>query len=114
MNKVFLFSIVYIVGIVISAFAQILLKKAAVVKRKNILKEYLNCKTITAYTIFFLATLCSLLAYKYIPLSLGPILGMSEYLFVAIMSYVFLKEKISKQKLIGIGIILVGILVFSL
>ena len=87
MNKVLIYSGIYILGVIVSAVAQILLKKSADVKRENKLKEYLNFKTIFAYGIFFAATLCTVIAYKYVPLSMGPVLGTTEYIFVAILSY---------------------------
>lgn len=114
MNKVVIYSGIYILGVIISAFAQILLKKSADVKRESKIKEYLNFKTIFAYAIFFGATLCTVFAYKYVPLSMGPILGTTEYIFVAILSYFLLKEKISKKKLIGLITIVFGVLIFSL
>lgn len=114
MNKVLIYSGIYILGVIISALAQILLKKSADVERENKLKEYLNFKTIFAYGIFFGATLCTVLAYKYVPLSMGPILGTTEYVFVALLSYWLLKEKISKKKLIGLITIVLGVLIFSI
>lgn len=114
MNKVVLYSGIYILGIIISSFAQILLKKSANIERNSKIEEYLNIRTILAYTIFFGATLCSVFAYKYIPLSFGPILGTTEYIFIAILSYFFLKEKINKRKLLGLIIIVIGVFIFSL
>lgn len=114
MSKIAIFSCVYLIGVIISAFAQILLKKSAMIQRESKIKEYLNVKTIIAYGIFFSATLCSVYAYKYVPLSMGPILGTTEYIFIAILSYFFLKEKISKKKLLGLIIIICGILIYSL
>lgn len=114
MNKVLIFSGIYILGVIISALAQILLKKSADIERESKIKEYLNFKTIFAYMIFFGATLCSVFAYKYVPLSMGPILGATEYVFVAVLSYLLLKEKISKKKLIGLITIILGVLIFSI
>lgn len=114
MNKVLIYSGIYILGVIVSAVAQILLKKSADVKRENKLKEYLNFKTIFAYGIFFAATLCTVIAYKYVPLSMGPVLGTTEYIFVAILSYWLLKEKVSKRKLIGLISIILGVLIFSI
>ena len=114
MSNVLIYSGIYILGVIISALAQVLLKKSADVKRESKLKEYLNFKTIFAYVIFFGATLCTVFAYKYVPLSMGPILGTTEYIFVAILSYWLLKEKISKKKLIGLITIVIGVLVFSI
>ncbi len=114
MNKVLIYSSIYLLGVIVSAFAQILLKKSANIERENKIKEYLNFKTIFAYGIFFGATLCSVFAYKYVPLSMGPILGTTEYIFVALLSYWLLKEKIGKKKLIGLVTIIIGVLVFSI
>ena len=114
MNKIVLYTMIYIVGVIISAIAQVLLKKSADTNKGNILKEYLNIKTILSYTIFFMATLCTVFSYKYIPLSFGPILGTLEYLFVALLSYYFLKEKIKKKKLIGLFIIIVGVFIYAM
>lgn len=114
MNKVLIYSSIYLLGVIVSAFAQILLKKSANIERENKIKEYLNFKTIFAYGIFFGATLCSVFAYKYVQLSMGPILGTTEYIFVALLSYWLLKEKIGKKKLIGLVTIIIGVLVFSI
>ena len=114
MNKVFIYGLIYIAGVLISAFAQVLLKKSAEAKKDSIIKEYLNVKTICSYSIFFIATLCSVFAYKYLPLSYGPILGTLEYIFVAVLSYIFLKEKIKKKKLIGLLIVLAGVFIYSI
>jgi len=114
MSNVTTFSLVYIIGVIISSFAQILLKKSADDKKDNIIKEYLNPRTVFAYFIFFMATLCTVIAYKYIPLSYGPILGTLEYVFVAVLSYLLLKERIKKKKLLGILLVLLGIFIYSL
>lgn len=114
MNRVLVFSGIYILGVFVSSIAQILLKKSANIERENKLKEYLNFKTIFAYGIFFGATLCTLFAYKYIPLTMGTILETTGYIFITVLSYFFLKEKISKKKLIGLIIIIIGVLIFSI
>lgn len=114
MSKIFLFSLIYILGVIVSSFAQILLKKSALIKRGSKIKEYINIKTIIAYSMLFSATFCSMFAYKYIPLSMGPILGTTEYIFIAILSYLFLKEKINKRKFWGLTIIILGIIIYSL
>ncbi|MDO4830708.1 MAG: EamA family transporter [Clostridia bacterium] len=114
MNEKILFSLIFIFGVFISSISQIILKKSADKTYDSRIKEYLNPKVILAYTIFFAATLCSVWAYTVIPLSLGPILESAGYIFVAFLSWLFLKEKISKQKLIGLSIIIIGIIIYSL
>src|SRR5574344_1592931 len=106
--------LVYIAGTFISAVSQIILKKSTEKKYKNKIREYLNARVMIAYFIFFAATLCTVIAYKYVPLSMGPILGATEYIFVAVLSYFLLKEKINRKKLIGLLLIIGGVIIFAL
>ncbi|MBP5512432.1 EamA family transporter [Candidatus Saccharibacteria bacterium] len=112
MNNTIFFSGLYLVGVLISAIAQVLLKKSADKKHESKIKEYMNVPTIVAYGMFFAATVCNLFAYKYISLSTGPVLGTIEYILVAIFGYFFLKEKVTRRKAIGLLIIFVGVIVF--
>lgn len=113
MNEKVIFSLIFLFGVFISSISQIILKKSANKTYTHWIREYLNPRVIFAYIIFFGATLCSVWAYKVIPLSLGPILESSGYIFVAFLSWLFLKEKINKQKLIGLSVIIIGIIIYS-
>jgi multidrug transporter EmrE-like cation transporter len=95
----------------ISSASQILLKKAAEKKYDNIVQEYLNPWVIVAYVIFFCSSLMTIVAYKGVPLSMGPILESCGYIFVTIMGRCCLKENISRKKIIGMVCILAGIIV---
>ncbi|MBQ9229398.1 MAG: EamA family transporter [Eubacterium sp.] len=114
MNSKILFVLIYIAGVFVSAVAQILLKKSAGKTYESKIKEYLNPYVIISYAIFFGATFCTIYAYKEVPLSLGPILAASEYIFVAVLSRLVLKEHISLKKFIGLSVIVAGIIVYSL
>ena len=81
---------------------------------ENKLQEYLNPKVIIAYGIFFLSSLITVIAYKGVPLSLGPILEASGYIFVSLLGYFVLHEKIGKRKIVGLITILLGIVIFNL
>lgn len=105
---------IYLSGLLVSSFAQILLKISAGKNHKSKIREYLNPYVLTAYFIYFGVALCTMYAYKGIPLSLGPILAASEYFFVAILSRLILREEIRKQKLIGLTIIVAGIIIYAL
>ena len=86
----------------------------AVLRRnKALLAEYLNPFTVFAYVVFVVATLLTIISYTEVPLSMAPILGASEYFFVAALSRAVLKEKISPQKAIGLCVIVIGVLVYS-
>ena len=114
MNSKVLFTLIYLAGVFISAVAQIILKKSAGKEYESKIREYLNPYVIISYAIFFGATFCTIYAYKEVPLSFGPILAASEYVFVAVLSRIFLKEKINLKKFIGLSIIIAGIIIYSL
>lgn len=114
MSTKILFALIYIAGVFVSAIAQILLKKSAGKTYESKIREYLNPYVIISYAIFFGATFCTIYAYKEVPLSLGPILAASEYIFVAVLSRLILKEKINLKKFIGLSVIVAGIVIYSL
>ena len=105
-------TIILFLSVFISAISQILLKKSALKKWKNPLREYLNLYVITAYTIFFTAVFLDLLALRKVNLSLVPVAEASSYIFVIILSRIFLKEKLSKLKALAILLIMTGIILF--
>ena len=55
-----------------------------------------------------------MIALRKLPLSLSPMWQSLGQIFVVILSYFFLHEKITKGKLKGIAIIVLGIVIFSL
>lgn len=101
-------------GTFISAVSQVMLKKAAQKTYDSPIKEYLNPLVISAYIIFFAATLCSIYAYKVVPLSMGPVLEATSYIYVTLFGVAIFHEKISKRKLGALVLILSGIVVYSL
>ena len=101
-------------GTFISAVSQVLLKKAAQKKYDNVIQEYLNPRVIVAYGIFFGATLLSILAYRVVPLSMGPIIEATSYIYVTIFGVMIFKERINKKKLIALAVIIIGIVVYSM
>lgn len=113
MSKEQIYILIFLFSVVISSVSQILLKISANQKYDTRIKEYLNPKVIIAYTLFFGATLITVLAYKYVPLSFGPVLESTGYIFVTLLGYFILKEKIGKQKLLGMAVIIFGVLLFN-
>ena len=103
-----------LLGTFISAVSQVLLKKAANKTYDSKVKEYMNPLVIIAYGIFFGATLMTVLAYKVVPLSMGPILEATSYIYVTIFGVTIFKERINKKKLVALGLIILGICVYSL
>lgn len=109
-----IYIVIYNISILVSSISQILLKKSARVDYENAIKEYLNFKVIFAYGLFFLSTLLTMLALKGIPLSFGALLESLGYIYVMILSRIFLSEKITLRKIIGITLIIIGIACYAL
>ena len=115
MNRdILIYSLIFVFGVFISGISQVMLKKAAMVKYDSWIKEYLNPRVIIAYGIFFAATLLSIWAYKVIPLSMGPMLDATGYIFVTIFGITIFKEKINAKKWAALALIIAGIAVYSL
>ncbi len=105
--------LIFLASSLISAFSQILLKIAAKKKYDSWIFEYLNVRVISAYFVFFLATLLTVYCYKVVPLSIGAMLEASGYVFVTILGRIILKEKVSGRKIIGMALVILGVVIVA-
>ena len=105
---------IFLISVLVSSVSQILLKISAGKTYDSKIKEYLNAPVIIAYGLFFLSTVVTVLAYKYVDLSLGPVLEATGYIWVTLLGYLILREKVSRKKLLGLIVIIVGIIVFNI
>lgn len=106
--------IIMIVSGVLSSFSQILLKKSAQTKKESVIKEYLNLYVIVGYGITALCMILTMIAYKGVPFKYGAVLESLTYIYIMILSKMLLDEKLTKRKITGNLIIVVGVIVFSL
>lgn len=107
------YALIMLTGTFIASCSQIVLKKAAEKEYASKIAEYLNPMVMGAYIVFFGASLCSVIGYKMVPLSIGPILEATGYIWVAILGKIFLGEHISKKKGLGLLVIIAGIVIAS-
>lgn len=59
-----------------------------------------------------ISTILTILAFRGLEYKNGPIIESIGYIFIMILSKIFLKEKFTKNKIIGNALILVGIMIF--
>lgn len=111
MNK---YMMLMLICTVFSAASQILLKQSANQKYGSALKEYLNWRVITAYLIFGSVLLANTYAYTQVDMKYGPVLDTFTYVFVLLFSWLILKEKITKGKLIGNLLIVAGVIIYTM
>ena len=112
MNKTFI--LIMLGGTFFTAVSQILLKQSSNIKYENKIREYLNFRVILSYGMFFLILLLNTWCYTKVDMKFGPVIDTAAYVFVLIFSWRILKEKITRGKIIGNLIIIVGILVYTL
>ena len=112
-STVLLYSCVLLLGVFISSISQVMLKKAALKEYDSPIKEYLNPLVVFAYVLFLGTTFLSIMAYRGIPLSMGPILEATSYVYVTVFGVTIFKEKMTRKKLVALGLILAGICVYS-
>ena len=104
--------IILVISVIISTCSQILLKKASNIEYSSKIKEYLNWRVIVGYGMMVISTILTIIAFKGMDYKNGPIIESLGYIFMMFLSRWFLNEKITKKKIIGNSLILLGILIF--
>lgn len=113
MQEISFFYQLVIVGIFASACSQILLKQSADHKYRSWLSSILNWRVTLAYSIFFGSLLINITAMsRGVNLKDLPVLESLGYVFVPVLSWLFLKEKIDKQILLSMALIIIGVIIF--
>ena len=64
------------------------------------------------YGLLFISTILTILAFKGLDYKNGPIIESLGYVFILFLGNIFLKEKITKKKILGNALILLGIVIF--
>lgn len=99
----------------VASFAQILLKKSAMEPHDSIIKEYLNVKVICGYGLMFVGMFLTIIAYgRGVQYKNGPIMESIGNIWVVILSFLFFREPITRNKVLGNILILLGIVIFYL
>ena len=101
-------------GTFFAAVSQILLKQSAGKTYRHPIFEYLNWRVMLAYAMFFGVLLLNTYAFTKVDLKYGAVIDSFAYVFVLLLSYLILKERITKGKLIGNLIIIAGIIIYTI
>lgn len=111
-NELF-YALFLLFGVFVSAISQVILKKAALKTYDSKIKEYINPLVITAYVMFVGTTFLSIYAYKGLPISMGPVLEATSYVYVTVFGLLFFNERLNIKKIIALLFIIVGIVCCS-
>ena len=98
----------YLLSTFLASVSQVLLKKAALREHKSLLAEYTDWRVVLGYGLFVGCSLLTMLAYKGVPLNVGPVLEATGYIYVTFY------EKMSPKKIGALVLIILGILIYAL
>lgn len=115
MKNNYIYYLFLIFSCCISAFSQILLKKASQKQYKNFIKQYINCYVIFGYCLYALVVVLNSFIIKYLSITITSALTESLPIILSfITGKVFFNEKITKNKIIGGMIIIAGIIIIMI
>ena len=106
--------LIAVISVTVAGFSQILLKKGAMRPHVSFIKDYVNAPVISGYALMFISVLATMFAYRGIEYMTVQIIEALGYILVPVLSYFFFKEKFTKNKVIGIAIIIIGMLVYGM
>ena len=108
------FMVSMFLSVVVASVSQVLLKKSALKKYDNVIKEYLNPYVIGGYGLLFGSMLLTVYAYSGMDFKNGPVIESLGNVFVLVLGYFVFRERISFRKILGIACIMAGIVIFNL
>ena len=114
MNELQIYICILIVSVFVASLSQILLKISANKTYRDRLHEYLNPYVIIGYGMMVASTLLTVAGYVGLEYKNGAIIESLGFVLVMFLSRFFFGEKITKKKLLGNSLILIGIFVFYL
>ena len=106
--------VLLILSVAVASVSQIILKLSASEEHSSVIKEYFNIKVVVGYGMMVFSTILTILAFRGLDYKNGPIIESLGYIFVMLLSYFILHEKITRKKVIGNALILLGIAMFYL
>ncbi|PFI46542.1 multidrug ABC transporter [Bacillus cereus] len=108
------YMLLFIFGIILANYSQILLKKATLQHYDSRIKEYANPYVIIGYFLFVINAGLNVIALKGLALKQASALESLSYIIILIFGWYFLGEKITKRKVIGNIIIVIGVIVYCI
>jgi len=108
-----IYYILILVVIVFTSIAHLLLKKGSAPEQDTKLAMYTNPYSLAAYAIFAMVAFVSIYAMKGFDLKVFFALNSLTYICIPVLSFIFLRESCTRNKLIGIIVISLGVIIFN-
>lgn len=113
MNSLICYAFLF-AGVLAASFSQILLKKGATMQYASFIREYLNPWVISGYLLLVGSTVLNICGLRGLSFMNGPVMESLGFVLVLFLSRLFFGERITKRRLLGVGCILAGMLIFYL
>lgn len=101
-----------ILSVCIASVSQIILKLGANKNYPSKIREYLNGYVITGYGMLFLSMIATIAAYRKLSYLSVPVVETLGYVLVPFLSFLIFKERLGKNKILGIICILTGMFLY--
>ena len=103
------------ISVFIATTSQILLKtQANQTGGTGFFKKFLNARVFVSYCLLFLSLALNQIALIYVPVSVLPCITATSFVWIFLFSFLILKEKPSRRKVLGVILILAGIAISRL
>lgn len=109
-----LFYVLMLLSAAITAFSQVILKISANKKHNGLIFEYINPYVIFSYMCYFGVLVLNVFIYTKIDYRFGVVINSMASVLVVVFSKLILKETITKSRIAGNVLIILGIFIFSL
>lgn len=107
-----IFILILVANCFLSAFSQVLLKKAALKNENYFVRQYLNPYVLLGYALFFVVLCVNVFLLKHLPLLvLNPVAEALPIALSFVAGGLFFGENLSKRKICGGILIVAGIVV---
>lgn len=105
-----------LLGCVVSAVSQVVMKRSALryTRAPRSYPLFLSPLSILAYVMYFLVTLLSIAAFRFLPLKATMFLSPVTYLLVGFFSIAVFGERLKGRQILAYIMMLIGILVFNI
>ena len=101
-------------AVLLSSVSQLLLKKGAMQRYPSALREYCNPWVIGGYLLLFCSMFLNIQGLRTLDYLNAPVMESLGYVLVSVLSALFFREKLTASRLVGIGCIVLGMVVFYL
>lgn len=104
------------VAVFLATAGQILLKRSAddTVGKAGFWRKFLNRRVVVSYGLLLLSMFCNQIALRQVPMTVLPCITATSFIWVFLFGFLILRERPSRRKVAGVGMILLGIAISRL